>query len=483
VLVFLSVTIFLFTACSRDVFDLPLTYKFVRSDGQDFVSNPGFSKVAKLIIDNYQPFDTLGVYLDVNCKIELVRDQQLKVLPYSVFLYLREGENNFYVKRIKNRSGFTSCTLVASYFRFVNIPAPIVSGFGQSINISYDDSGLSRDWIANMFVQNGELVFNWIPFSSTFDLKNSSSTIIKLRFTDQDGVVGDESVGINYVVKSPCDGLPGGSWIYVPKLSESLASGLDERADAFSDDSHRVGDGFCVMKFHARDVDGIPFSTADGLPITDISASSADELCKRLGSKFGLITNAQWMTLALNIESQDKNWFDIATDEVSVRGGANAYINSGHNGETPVLDGNDSQGGEFKRFHEVTSSFTGIDTTVFDLAGNFFDLVYFDANTVATPLPFPLLSTNSYPWYFTIPETDSSVLLNQFIPQTVLDVGFDTAGYPNRHLGYLDFTSGHTSIIRGGDYLSGSFASIFSVKFISQDTGGPSVAARCTWAP
>ena len=64
---------------------------------------------------------------------------------------------------------------------------------------------------------------------------------------------------------------------------------------------------FCVMKYEAQKSAIMQaVSIQGGSPWTDVSWYDAREACKRSGGH--LITNAEWMTIARNIEAQASNW-------------------------------------------------------------------------------------------------------------------------------------------------------------------------------
>ncbi len=64
---------------------------------------------------------------------------------------------------------------------------------------------------------------------------------------------------------------------------------------------------FCVMKFEARDNAGVAVSIPGMELITNITAASAQAKCAGLGSGYYLISNAEWMTIARNIEGVTTN--------------------------------------------------------------------------------------------------------------------------------------------------------------------------------
>jgi hypothetical protein len=68
------------------------------------------------------------------------------------------------------------------------------------------------------------------------------------------------------------------------------------------------GYGFCVMKYEAKNVGGVATSTASGTPWVSINQTQAAAACSALGNGAHLITNAEWMVLARDIESVGSNW-------------------------------------------------------------------------------------------------------------------------------------------------------------------------------
>ncbi len=66
---------------------------------------------------------------------------------------------------------------------------------------------------------------------------------------------------------------------------------------------------FCVMKYEARqDQFGRPVSRPENLPWTNITQIQAKQRCQALGARFDLISNPEWVAIARDIESVDKNW-------------------------------------------------------------------------------------------------------------------------------------------------------------------------------
>ena len=84
---------------------------------------------------------------------------------------------------------------------------------------------------------------------------------------------------------------------------------------------------FCVAKYEMKNNSGAK-SEAAGLPWVSITQTNAITECSNLGANFHLITNAEWMTIARNIETTAANW---STGTVN-----NGAISSGHNDNTPA---------------------------------------------------------------------------------------------------------------------------------------------------
>ncbi len=72
--------------------------------------------------------------------------------------------------------------------------------------------------------------------------------------------------------------------------------------------SHYGTSDFCVMKYEARNVGGVPTSQAAGLPWASISQTNAITVAQTACDGCRLISEAQWMTLATNLISVPSNW-------------------------------------------------------------------------------------------------------------------------------------------------------------------------------
>ena len=84
---------------------------------------------------------------------------------------------------------------------------------------------------------------------------------------------------------------------------------------------------FCVAKYEMKNVGGVATSKAEGAPWVNITRDEARAKCATLGTGYSLITNAQWQTIARNIEQVAANW--------SGRAVGSGALNRGHSDSSP----------------------------------------------------------------------------------------------------------------------------------------------------
>lgn len=87
---------------------------------------------------------------------------------------------------------------------------------------------------------------------------------------------------------------------------------------------------FCVSKYEAKNINGRPQSVASGLPWVSVSRDQSLSLCRSLGSNYDLVSNAQWQTLARDIESNPANWSEGTI-------GSSGGLARGHTDNNPQL--------------------------------------------------------------------------------------------------------------------------------------------------
>jgi formylglycine-generating enzyme required for sulfatase activity len=84
------------------------------------------------------------------------------------------------------------------------------------------------------------------------------------------------------------------------------------------------------MKYEAKAGSATVAATtqAVGTPVVSINQSDANQACTNNGAGYGLITNAEWMTIARNIEGQTSNWSNNTISDVN-------SLNRGHTDNNP----------------------------------------------------------------------------------------------------------------------------------------------------
>lgn len=85
---------------------------------------------------------------------------------------------------------------------------------------------------------------------------------------------------------------------------------------------------FCVAKYETKIVDGKAGSQASGLPVTNISQTEAIDAAKQACAGCGVITEAQWLTLAHNVVNVASNWSNGTV--------GSGYIYRGHSDGAPA---------------------------------------------------------------------------------------------------------------------------------------------------
>lgn len=94
---------------------------------------------------------------------------------------------------------------------------------------------------------------------------------------------------------------------------------------------------FCVAKYEMKDVSGTATSQMSGAPWVHINPVDAKLKCEALNalngevSKYGLISNEEWMTIARNVEQVDDNWSPLSGNQVPGSG----VLARGHSDNNP----------------------------------------------------------------------------------------------------------------------------------------------------
>ena len=125
---------------------------------------------------------------------------------------------------------------------------------------------------------------------------------------------------------------------------------------------------FCVMKYEAKNVGGVATSQADETPWASITQTDAITECASLGEGYHLITNAEWMTIARNIEQQTANWANGVIGSTVAAGGG---LKRGNVGGTTDSVGYDGDNPEYGTGRNTTAKLVlSNEATIWDLSGN-----------------------------------------------------------------------------------------------------------------
>lgn len=247
---------------------------------------------------------------------------------------------------------------------------------------------------------------------------------------------------------------------------------------------------FCVMKYEAKCASDcntstdLPVSQATGDPWVGINANQAQARCEAMSEggftgTFGLISNAEWMTIARDIESVASNW----------SGGVvgTGHIPRGHSENSPssalsVTNVNDpydqtennsgeaaGSGWEQKRTHTLSNG-----SEIWDLAGNVWEWVDWDSSDAV----FTLGPTDETAVIFELSaDPKGSLLLDDYKPNN------DTYNSTNNSFGIWYGGSGGAAL-RGGSWSSGSFAGAFALDLYNAPTNSNTrIGFRCSYRP
>jgi len=135
-----------------------------------------------------------------------------------------------------------------------------------------------------------------------------------------------------------------------------------------SGDSSFGTNDFAVMKYEAKKgIDNKPVSQPEATPWTEINFQEAKNACESLGSGYHILTNAEWMTIARNIEHTPESWTDgVVGSGMIKRGNVGLDDVGSYNGANPEygIDRNTKA--------ELTLS-NG--ETIWDISGNVYEWI------------------------------------------------------------------------------------------------------------
>lgn len=221
------------------------------------------------------------------------------------------------------------------------------------------------------------------------------------------------------------------------------------------------------------DLERTPVSVSSGYPIGSVDQKHAVSLCESIEAH--LMTNAEWMTIAHNLENVASNWFDPNNPEVHTIG--TGYVYEGNFGSTGnlALDGTDEFACRDEACKRTLSLSTG--EKIWDLSANVAELL---ANTCEPGGPGEDLYEPSSGSYF---EWDSERLADYELGASGPSINPNTAKPYNseQKIGqYYGCANSGNIFIRGGRADESTEAGIFSLSLEhGPDRINPLYGFRC----
>ena len=250
---------------------------------------------------------------------------------------------------------------------------------------------------------------------------------------------------------------------------------------------------FCLMKYEAKKADSgdkkkvrVNVSGALASASEGYIYVAAKEACETLGKGFHLITNAEWMTVAIDIAGNKNNW---SGDEVG-----KGAINAGHSDNLPsipipnvsldddpcfaTLNGrcNDKSHGDWsqKRTHSISNG-----EIIWDFSGN--EKEWVDAN-IAKLDELPLPHGGDFSEINKIEATATSISVADVHPLKRDFSWWEDSWNINNGIGrYYVGSTTTMAITRGGDAFSGDGSGIFYFAAAPIDYSVPNVGFRCSY--
>jgi len=267
---------------------------------------------------------------------------------------------------------------------------------------------------------------------------------------------------------------------------------------------------FCVMKYEAKCVGtgctGVANATTNALPESsptgttwvkmarDASVIACNNLntANSVTNKYFMITNAEWMTMARDIEQVDENW-SSGTKGVGVlaRGHSDNSPNgpqqaSSDDNDPYYLTGNSSSdlpnaGWEQKRVHTLSNG-----EKIWDLSGNYYDNVDFPVTPTlkAYYSGIPITPTSTQVW-IDFKEIDTNAGPNDVMKPSTWQPFFSNLTGDNgigKYWSGLNNSGGNGR--RGGHWNYGVNAGIYNLRLSGATWySAPEVTFRCVYRP
>jgi formylglycine-generating enzyme required for sulfatase activity len=243
---------------------------------------------------------------------------------------------------------------------------------------------------------------------------------------------------------------------------------------------------FCVSKYIASQSGSIAQSVPLVAPWVNITQTSAITACQANGSRYDLITNAEWQTVAQNIELIASNWSGGVIGSV---GGLNAGTNNNFNSSGVAANSDDTQGCYLTgqacttNWNSQKRTFTlSNGNIVWDMAGNVYQ---WEKDTNSTN--FGAGNYTSQITSASNPTTGTLAGGNGIATGNATFLFGPTGNYTALNsgayggLGYA-FTGTAGGIVRGGAWGNGSFAGLFFVVLnFAPSSSNANIGFRCVY--
>ncbi len=236
---------------------------------------------------------------------------------------------------------------------------------------------------------------------------------------------------------------------------------------------------FCIAKYEMKDDgSGNAVSQANAVPWGSVDQNTARTQCSALGTGFHLVTNAEWMTTARNIESVAGNWSSGTVGTGS--------LNGGHNDNAPantLAAGTDAENcfGTGQGTAEVCAAWNSQIRThrlstgeaVWDLGGNLWEWVdsTIDNTDKACPSAAPQELTACVTFTASMPQAYFKGILN-----------LDSTNGVGRYIAGNSGVGGAAT--RGGRFSDTGVAGLYALNMNFDATAAdPGKGFRCAYAP
>jgi len=373
----------------------------------------------------------------------------------------------------------TASTDGATGFRCVYHRPAAPASFNDGTTSSLDATPLMT-WTADSFeyelavgtTSGSTNITNWTRVGRTFQAQITGLTLTagttyygSMRAVGSSGEVSVKALGDGFVAQA-ASSCPTG-YVLVPALNGYTTS------------------DFCVAKYEAKKSGAAGISQATSTPWASITQTSAITACQANGTGYDLISNAEWQTIALNIESVPSNW--------SLGQWGQGSLNRGHSDNAPgaaLAASNSPQDACIgtgqtcsntvwdtqRRTHVLSNG-----QVIWDVAGNVWEWVK-DTNTTN-------FGANNYFSQITLATNPVTATIGEITgtAKTLYGpwgsyIGLNSGEYAGLGYGWLNYSSG--AVFRGGNWSDGVTAGVFSVSLsIASSNTYTSVGFRCVYRP